>query len=52
MHRLSTECRAILHRTLSAAGQWPTITLSNVKGVIDVAVEAPGAVIPRPCTDK
>jgi hypothetical protein len=52
MHRRPAEGRTIWGRGFTARRYWPPIALSIVKGMIDVAVKATGAVIPGPSTDE
>jgi hypothetical protein len=52
MHRRSTEGSTVRCRSFTARRRRPSIALSIVKGVIDVAVEAIGPVKPRSRTDE
>src|SRR3954471_10723344 len=52
MHRLTTEWRTVLGRTITASRQRPTIPPAIVEIMIDVAIKPPRACIPRPRADE
>ncbi len=52
VHGLTTECDSVRRAGLAAGRQPPTIALSNIKGVVHMAIEPGRSVIPRAGADK